>query len=110
MKLKQKMGKLLIIKFLVNNLKPMLFIVGFALTLWRANECVKKYLNNNISTKVSLVKSFQTVQPNFVICPSYLDAYNSVALTNVEFHQLQSIEMEIGLEIQQKMANLSIKM
>ena len=83
MKLKQKMGKLLLIKLLVNNLKPMLFIVGFVLTLWRANECVKKYLNNNLSTKVSLVKSFQTVQPNFVICPSYLDAYNSVALTNV---------------------------
>ena len=77
------MGKLPIIKLLVNNLKPILFIVGFILTIWRSNECIKKYFNNNLSTRVSLLKSFETFQPNIVVCPSYFDAYNAEALKNI---------------------------
>ena len=83
MKLKLKTGKLLPIKFLVGNLKLILFIVGFSLTLWRAKECVKKYLNYNLSTRVTLVKSYQTVQPNIVVCPLFFAAYNTLELKKI---------------------------
>ena len=53
-----------------------LFCLGLSLTLWRSHECLQKYLYQNLSTKVTLVKSNETVFPTIVICPKFDSAYN----------------------------------
>ena len=62
--------------FLVTNLKPILFCLGLSLTLWRSYDCLQKYFHLNISTKITMVKSFQTELPAIVICPEYFSSYN----------------------------------
>ena len=53
-----------------------LFCLGLCLTIWRSYDCLQKYSNQNLSTKVSMVKSTKTFFPSMVICPTYNSAYN----------------------------------
>ena len=57
-------------------MKPILFLFGLVLTSWRSLECVDKYLNNNLSTMVTVEKSYETILPALVVCPEYFTSYN----------------------------------
>ena len=62
--------------FNISQIRKTLFCIGLALTLWRSYDCLQKYSFNNLSTRVSMLKSFETVLPSLVICPTYFSAYN----------------------------------
>ena len=70
--------------FVIQNLKTLFFCIGLSLTLWRSSECFTKYLDKNLSTKVSLVENFEALLPSLVICAtgSYnkRQAYNTLYL------------------------------
>ena len=68
-----------------------LFLVGLNLTIWRSYECLQKYLNQNLSTKVSMVKSNETFFPSIVICPTENNAYNLRYRFEVKDIQIHSI-------------------
>ena len=55
--------------------KEAFFCFGLCLTMWRSYGCLQKYLNNNLSTKVKMVNSFETFRPVFVVCPSSSSSY-----------------------------------
>ena len=46
----------------------LIFGVGLSLTVWRSFECLEKYINANLSTKVTMVESINTTLPSLVIC------------------------------------------
>ena len=51
-------------------LRPIVFCLGLSLTVWQSFECLQKYKHHNLSTKVTMVQSFETLSPAIVICPS----------------------------------------
>ena len=51
-------------------LRPIVFCIGLSLTVWRSFECLQKYQHQNLSTRVTMVQSFETLSPAIVICPS----------------------------------------
>ena len=57
-------------------LKTLLFIILLILTLWRAHDCVQKYLKAGLGTKVSMVQSHDTITPALTLCPEYYTAYD----------------------------------
>ena len=65
-----------IIHILDHHFKHLLLLVGFILTLWRSYECLVKYYSYNLSTKISMKQSFETIRPAIVLCPQYGDSYN----------------------------------
>ena len=69
--------------FFAKSFKAILFAIGLSLTIWRSHECLQKYSNSNLSTKVNMFNSFETVLPVIVICPSYMESYNSTNLNNI---------------------------
>ena len=69
--------------FLLSNLKPVVFCTGLFLTLWRSHDCLQKYFHLNLSTKISLVRSFETDLPAIVICPEYFSSYNVSRLASL---------------------------
>ena len=75
--------------FFAKSFKAILFAIGLSLTIWRSHECLQKYSNSNLSTKVNMFNSFETVLPVIVICPSYMESYNftnlkSIGIANAE--------------------------
>ena len=83
--------------FVIQNLKTLFFCFGLSLTLWRSSECFKKYLDKNLSTKVSLVENFEALLPSLVICASgpynKRQAYNT--LTKLTSYTLYIVQMAI---------------
>ena len=69
-----------ILKVFVRNLRSILFLFGLILTVWRSWECGDKFLNNNLSTRVKMEKSYETILPALVVCPEYFAAYNLTKL------------------------------
>ena len=64
--------------FQLNNftiLKSILFCVGLCLTLWRGHDCLQKLSNESLSTKVNMVRNYDTIQPAITLCPNYHGAY-----------------------------------
>ena len=63
----------------INNvtkyLKSSFLIIGIILTLWRGYECLQKFYNSNLSTRVNIVSSTETIAPVMVICPDFMKAY-----------------------------------
>ena len=62
--------------FFLSNLKSVIFCVGLCLTLWRSFDCLNKYFNLNLSTKVTMVRSFEAELPAIIICPEFFSSYN----------------------------------
>ena len=58
------------------RVRQILFCVGLSLTIWRSYECLQKYTNQNLSTKVTMVKSDETFFPSIVVCPFVDTLYN----------------------------------
>ena len=61
---------------IVTHVTHTLFCIGLTLTIWRSYECLQKYLYHNLSTKVSMVKSNETIFPTVVICPTYTESFS----------------------------------
>ena len=58
------------------HFKEAFFCFGLLLTIWRSYGCLQKYLNNNLSTGVKMVNSFEKMfRPVFVVCPSSSSSY-----------------------------------
>ena len=64
------------IQITYERITQILFCLGLGLTIWRSYECLQKYLYYNVSTKVSMAKSNETLAPSIVICPTFDSAYN----------------------------------
>ena len=62
--------------FCDHHLKSVLFCIGFSLTIYKGFDSVKKYRYANLSTKVTMMNSFETILPVIVVCPDYYEAYN----------------------------------
>ena len=58
------------------HLKSVLFCLGFSLTIYKGFDSVKKYRYANLSTKVTMMNSFETILPVIAVCPDYLEAFN----------------------------------
>ena len=64
------------IKISYKRVTQILFCLGLSLTIWRSYECLQKYFNQNLGTKVSMVKNNETFFPSIVVCPTKDIAYN----------------------------------
>ena len=62
--------------FLDKHLKSVLFCVGLSLTIYKGFDSVQKYRYANLSTKVTMMNSFETILPVIAVCPDYLKAFN----------------------------------
>ena len=62
--------------FLDQRLKSALFCIGLSLTIYKGFDSVKKYRYANLSTKVTMMNSFETILPVIAVCPDYLEAFN----------------------------------
>ena len=71
-----KISLLVLLNFIAQHLKILIFVIGLILTLWRSWECLEKYLTSNLSTRVKMMKSYETVLPAVVICPDYFASYD----------------------------------
>ena len=63
-------------RFSETKFKLVLFCIGLFLVIWRSHDCLQKYLYKNLSTKINMVKSYDTILPALVICPEYFEAYD----------------------------------
>ena len=78
--------------------KKAFFCFGLCLTMWRSYGCLQKYLNNNLSTRVKMVNSFETFRPVFVVCPSSSSSYKLRNLKQLGIKDATT-DKEIGMEI-----------
>ena len=62
--------------FCDHHLKSVLFCIGFSLTIYKGFDSVQKYRYANLSTKVTMMNSFETLLPVIAVCPNYFEAYN----------------------------------
>ena len=62
--------------FLDQHLKLVLFCIGFSLTIYKGFDSVERYRYANLSTKVTMMDSFETILPVIAVCPDYYEAYN----------------------------------
>ena len=67
-------------KRISRNLRRTILIIGILLTLWRGYECLQKFYNSNLSTRVSMSSSADTIPPVMVICPDFVKAYKENVL------------------------------
>ena len=61
---------------IMDTFKTILFCIGLILTLWRSYDCLLKHLNENLSTRVVMVPSYETLFPSLTLCPHYHEAYD----------------------------------
>ena len=62
--------------FADHYLQTAFFFIGFILTLWRSYDCIEKYFYQNLSTKISMESSYDTILPSLVLCPPKPKEYN----------------------------------
>ena len=62
--------------FLDQHLKSVLFCIGFSLTIYKGFDSVEKYRYANLSTKVTMMNTSETILPVIVVCPDISEAYN----------------------------------
>ena len=75
MKRTRKVVRYFLVKIISKNLRRTVLLIGIFLTLWRGYECLQKFYNSNLSTRVNMVSSTETISPVIVVCPHYWSAY-----------------------------------
>ena len=65
------------------KIKILIFSIGLFLTTWESFNCLQKYLHSNLSVKMTMARSNETIFPSLTICPEYFWAYNLTNLNRI---------------------------
>ena len=71
MGISRQMDKRHLVQIISKNFRRIVMIIFILFSLWNAYESLQKYFYSNMSTKVNMVSSTDTIPAAIIVCPAF---------------------------------------